>query len=170
MEVVIIRHAIAEPRVEEGGTQPEDSLRELTPKGRRRMKRAARGLRVLVPRFDLLGTSPLVRAAQTAEIVARVFGDIEITTVPALKPGAGPEAVVSWLNEVESSGTVALEGHEPDLSGLATHLLSAQQQPFLSFGKGGAALLEVPAGVPPSGASLVWLATPRLLRRLDRRG
>jgi phosphohistidine phosphatase len=168
MEVVLIRHAIAEPRVDEGGTQPNDALRELTTKGRRRMKRCARGLRVLVPRLDILATSPLARAAQTAEIVARAYDGMEPTTVPALKPGGGADGVVRWLREVESSGTVALVGHEPDLSELAIHLLTSLQHNFLAFAKGGAGLFEVPAGVPAGGAQLLWLATPRMLRRLDR--
>src|SRR5207302_5715910 len=73
MQLLLIRHAPAEPRLEDGGTQPDDGLRALTPKGRRRMRRAARGLLVAQPTVDLVATSPLVRTTQTAEIVAEAY-------------------------------------------------------------------------------------------------
>src|SRR5688572_12067251 len=133
MQILIIRHAIAEPRVDEGGTQPDDRLRQLTSKGRRRMKRGARGLDLIHPRIDILATSPLVRAVQTATIVAGVYHGIEVTTVDELAPGAGTDTVVGWLRSVESDGTVAIVGHEPDLSDLATHLLTGRQHPFISL-------------------------------------
>ena len=169
MDVLLIRHAIAEPRSDEGGTQPDDRLRELTPKGRRRMKRGARGLCDLAPVIDLLASSPLARALQTAEIVSKAYDGLAVTTVPQLEPGVGVEAVVAWLKEVETSGTVALVGHEPDLSDLASYLATGQHRSVLTLDKGGACLLEVPAGVPPGEARLSWLATARLLRRLGRR-
>jgi phosphohistidine phosphatase len=169
MDVLMIRHAIAEPRADEGGTQPDDRLRELTPKGRRRMKRGARGLRRLAPSVDLLATSPLARALQTAEIVSRAFDGHQITVVPELEPGVDSDAVIGWLRQVETSGTVALVGHEPALSGLVTALLAARERSFLELDTGGACLLEVPAGVPPGEARLVWLATARQLRILGRK-
>ena len=168
MEVLLIRHAIAEPRPDEGGTQPDDNQRALTSKGRKRMKRGARGLVQTVPTINVLASSPLVRAMQTAEIVAKAYDGLEIVTVPALAPGAGADATVGWLRSVESSGTVALVGHEPDLSMLATHLITAYQQSFLELAKGGACLLDVPAGVAAGTSRLVWLATPKQLRRLGR--
>jgi len=66
MEVLLIRHAIAEPRPDEGGNQPDDRLRELTSKGRKRMKRGVKGLAKTVPTINVLASSPLVRAQQTA--------------------------------------------------------------------------------------------------------
>jgi phosphohistidine phosphatase len=168
MEVLIIRHAIAEPKTEEGGSQPDDRLRELTAKGRRRMKRGARGLKAIQPEITLLASSPLIRAVQTAEIVARAYGDIEVTIVPELSPGSSPESVTQWLRKVESAGTVALVGHEPGLTELLVHLLTHRQQHFLGFGKGGAALVELTQGGGSGDAHLVWLATPRLLRQAGR--
>src|SRR5688572_8905216 len=118
MEALLIRHAIAEPRPEDGGTQTDDALRELTPKGARRMKRGAQGLKVIRPSIDLLATSPLVRAKETAEIVAKVYGGIKLAIIPELAPRVGAEGVMAWLRSVESKGSVALVGHEPDLSDL----------------------------------------------------
>jgi phosphohistidine phosphatase len=169
MEILIIRHAIAEPRSDEGGTQPDDHLRELTPKGRRRMKRAARALHRLVPTVDLLASSRLVRARQTADIVSRAYGGFPITNVPEFEPGASLDGMLSWLRQVETSGTVAVVGHEPSLSGLVSHLVAGPAHSVLVLDKGGACLLEVPAGVPPGEARLFWLATSRQLRALGRK-
>jgi phosphohistidine phosphatase len=168
MQLLVIRHAIAEPRVEDGGDQPDDRLRELTPKGRRRMKRGARGLEAVQSGIDILATSPLARATQTASIVADAYG-VEITTIPELSPGAGSDAVEGWLRSVELDGTVAIVGHEPDLSELVTHLLTGRSHSFLSLGKGGACLLEIPAGVSPGPGRLLWLLSPGQLRRLGRK-
>jgi phosphohistidine phosphatase len=63
---------------------------------------------------------------------------------------------------------VAVVGHEPDLSNLATHLTTAYQHSFLELEKGGACLLDVPAGVAAGASRISWLATPRQLRRIGR--
>jgi len=69
---------------------------------------------------------------------------------------------------VKPGRTVIAVGHEPDLSCLATRLVGHRSDPILSLGKGGACLLEIPEGVQSGGATLIWLLTPRQLRRLGR--
>jgi phosphohistidine phosphatase len=133
------------------------------------MKRAARGLEVIEPRIDILATSPLARAAQTAAIVAEAYDSLDITTVGELAPGGGNGAITEWLRSVEIDGTIALVGHEPDLSGFAVHLLTEGKHSFLSLGKGGACLLEIQSGVAPGEARLLWLLGPGQLRRLGRK-
>jgi phosphohistidine phosphatase len=66
----VIRHAPAADRAEFAKTGKDDSERPLTDDGKTKMRRAARGLRSLVPKLDLLASSPYVRAHETAEIVA----------------------------------------------------------------------------------------------------
>ncbi|MBI4502759.1 MAG: histidine phosphatase family protein [Gemmatimonadetes bacterium] len=168
MDLLLIRHAIAEPRIDEGGAQPEDALRELTGKGRRRMQRVARALRRIRPDIEVLATSPFVRAAETAKILAAGYQNLKPISIPEIQPGAGVDAMLAWLRGLDTSGTVVVVGHEPDLSNLASRLLSERHDGVLSLGKAGACLLEVPAGVPPAGATLVWLLTPRQLRWLGR--
>ena len=168
MEVLLVRHAIAELKVEEGGTQPEDALRALTGKGRRRMNRIARALRRVHPKVELLATSPFVRAAETAQILAKQYENVKPISIPELQPGAGVDAVCAWLRGLDVAGTVAAVGHEPDLSTLAGYLLAERKNGLVTLGKGAACLLEVPAGVQPGEGSLQWLLTPRQLRRLGR--
>ena len=159
MQLLVIRHAIAELKPEEGGTQQDDSLRELTAKGRKRMKAVARGLRKVHADIALLASSPLVRAVETAQIVSAVY-KVPVRTVPELAPGVGAKAVMSWLRGLEADGTVAIVGHEPDLSTLGQHVLGAPH-PVLVLKKGGAFLLDLDGN---GEARFEWLATPRMLR------
>jgi len=154
VKLVLIRHGRAQDRI----LLQRDHARSLTAQGRRRMRLAGRGLRTLLPDLDVLATSPLVRACQTAEIVARVYDHAPgITRLPALKPGQPLRAVLAWLREQPPEATVALVGHEPDLGRLISWLLSGRQTSFVQFKKGGAALLEF-SHVPRAGnGTLVWL-------------
>ena len=70
MHIVIVRHGIAEDREASNRAAPDDALRQLTKEGRQKMRKAAKGLKRILPALDLIATSPLMRAAQTAEILA----------------------------------------------------------------------------------------------------
>lgn len=164
MRLLVIRHAIAQSREEFEGD--DDSLRPLTPEGRRRMKRGARSLAGIVPDVDVLGSSPLLRARQTAEIVAGVYDEMEISTVDALVPDGDHEAFISWLHRQRDAELVAVVGHEPHLGTLVTWLLTGLAEPRVPLGKGGACLLDFSATPRAGGATLVWSLTPELLQRL----
>lgn len=162
MRLLVVRHAIAFDREEWQGADDE---RPLTDEGRKKMKRVARGLTRLVERLDLLGASPLVRAQQTAGIVAAAYGDLRITTVPALAPGEPPKALAHWLLGLRHD-TVAVVGHEPHLSGTVAWLLTGTERHVLELKKGGACLLDVPGEVVPGRATLLWALWPGQLRDL----
>jgi phosphohistidine phosphatase len=161
MRLVIIRHAAAVP----AGTPgiPDDD-RPLTPRGRARFELAARGLARIVARPDVLLTSPLPRARATAEIAARAFGRIEPAIEPALAHGT-PAGIVAALARQPARATVALVGHEPTLGSLLAQLLAADSGARFAFKKGGAALVDLPAG-PRAAGRLVWFVKPRILRAL----
>src|SRR5205814_283725 len=95
MQLLVVRHAIAEER--EKWSPRDDKLRPLTDDGKKKMKEAAKGLRALVPKIDVLATSPLTRAAQTAQLLAKVYETGEPVTVEALAPGQRPPALATWL-------------------------------------------------------------------------
>lgn len=166
MQLILVRHALAEPRPEEGGTQNDDALRRLTPKGVRKMRGAAAGLVIAAPAPQVLATSPLVRAVETAEIIGEAYDRLVPETVSELKPRAGADAVIAWLRHIPEGHRVVAVGHEPDLSVVAATLLTSHSTPIFSFKKGAACLIDVPAGVTPGIASLQWFLTPRQLRRL----
>jgi len=164
MRLLIIRHAIAVP----GGTPGiADDDRPLTPRGRRRFRRAARGLARIAKCPDVLLSSPLARAMATATLAAKAWGGIEPTVEPALAQG-NPARVLAALAAQPRDAAVAVVGHEPYLSALLAALLGAPEGDRLSFRKGGVALVELP-GAPRDGGQLLWFLPPKLLRRLARR-
>src|SRR5580692_8521046 len=73
LDLLIVRHGPAGDRDEWAASGKDDDERPLTARGIREMRRAARGLRRLVGSVDAIGTSPLVRARETAEILGRAF-------------------------------------------------------------------------------------------------
>ena len=141
-----------------------DDERPLTKKGERRFRRAAEGLARIVKRPDALLSSPLPRARRTAEIAAKAWGKVEVAEEPALAGGSYNE-IATALSRFPADSTVAIVGHEPDLSGLLGRLLGTSHGERLTFKKGGAALTEVPGPVSEGGV-LVWYLPPRFLRRL----
>jgi phosphohistidine phosphatase len=166
MKLLVIRHGVAGTRDEWAGTGRPDTHRPLTEEGRKKMRRAARGLRAVVPRIDVLASSPLVRATQTAEIVAAEYGDLPFDAIAELSPERRPDELLGWLRSQKPGTTVAVVGHEPHLGFLAGWLLTARNDSFVDFRKGGAVLLEFDD--PPAGgnAVLAWALTPRQLRTL----
>ena len=88
MQVLVVRHAIAEQQEGFARTGKDDSRRPLTDDGRGKMHRGAAGLRAVVPAIDVLATSPLLRAVQTAEILAAVYNGRNMVTVRELSPTA----------------------------------------------------------------------------------
>ena len=166
MQLLVVRHAIAEEREQFRSSGQDDALRPLTEGGRRKMERVALGLRRIVKTIDLIATSPFVRAAQTAAIVAHAYGDIAPITADELSPHNTPASLVVWLRRHEEAEVVAVVGHEPDLGILITWLLAGLAEPRVPLRKGGAALLDIATHPAPGAAVVRWVLTPALLRTL----
>jgi phosphohistidine phosphatase len=165
MRLLLIRHATAVEREDFARTGKDDALRPLTDDGRKKMKQNARGLRTLVPAIDLLATSPLTRAAQTAAILDSVYSGLDEEEIDELSPETTPEGFLRWLRK-QKVDTVAAVGHEPSLSQILGWLLTGTERKLFAFRKGGACLLELPDEPAGGTATLVWALTPAQLRRL----
>lgn len=163
MMLLLLRHAKAEERSLSG---LRDARRALTVEGRRDMRKVAEGVAALVPDLKVLATSPLVRAVQTAGILARRYRKLKAVECAALAPGRGPKAVLEWLGRQSGQATVGLVGHEPDLGELASYLLAGRGQSFIPFKKAGACLIEFEAMPVPGEGRLLWLLGPAPLRKL----
>jgi phosphohistidine phosphatase len=161
MRLLMLRHAVA---VERGTPGVADPDRPLTPEGERKFKKAARGLVRVAPRPEAILSSPLPRAWRTAEIAASAWGRVTPEKTPALL-GDSLVALAQALAPHGALATVALVGHEPHLSGVLAELLGSGTAERLAFRKGGAALVDLPAGLT-EGGTLVWFLTPKLLRAL----
>lgn len=168
MQLLLIRHGPAGDRETFAETGRDDAERPLTAPGTRKMRRIAKGLRRAIGAIDVIGSSPLVRAARTAAIVAREYGLSDVAEVDALAPGASVEKLAVWLRRQKETPVVAIVGHEPDLGALATWLLSGGTESRVPLGKGGACLLEIEGRVKAGSAVLRWALTPALLRRLGK--
>lgn len=166
MQLLVIRHAIALDRDEFAETGRPDAERPLTEQGRRKMVRSAEGLRTIAPTPAVIGSSPFVRAAETARIVAEVFGVATIEVVEALTPEQRPSALLPWLERQARHDCVAVVGHEPHLSTLVTWLLSRRAESAVEMKKGGACLLALGSRPGGGAAALQWLLTPSQLRAL----
>jgi phosphohistidine phosphatase len=166
MRLLIIRHGIAMAQEEFASSGQPDDMRPLTTRGMKKMKRAARGLRTEVESLDHVATSPLTRAVQTAEIVTDVFGVDEAEVTASLVPGVAFEDFETWIAAHANQEVIAVIGHEPHLSSLATWLLTGSGDSRLNLGKGGACLIEFRAEPRRNAGMLLWLLTPRQLRAL----
>lgn len=166
MDLVLVRHAIAEEREVFALTGEPDRMRPLTPRGKKRMQRAAAGLRRLVPAVDVLATSRLVRAIETAEIVSNAYGGLDVIELAELAPEGAPESLLRWLQSQDDDSTIVVVGHEPSLSTHVSWLTARAEEPFLDFKKGGACLLTFCDEIYSGAATLRWLLTPAQLRAL----
>jgi phosphohistidine phosphatase len=166
MDLLVIRHAVAGDRDTFAKTGKSDELRPITEEGTRKMLRSAQGLRRIVDHIDYLATSPLVRARQTAQIVADELGTKVDEKTDVLSPESKPAQFAQWLDAHRTHDIVAVVGHEPHLSTLVTWLVSGVDESRIELGKGGACLLTL-EGRPRRGcARLRWLLTPRQLREI----
>jgi phosphohistidine phosphatase len=166
MNLLVIRHAIAEDRARYAQTHADDAGRPLTAEGEKKMRRIARGLRAIVPEVNLLATSPLTRAMQTAAIVARAYERPAPAIVPVLAPAQPIEAVAAWLERQRRHDVVAVVGHEPALSRMVSWLLAGVDRSFLELKKGAACLVACEDTVAAGSATLRWALTPSQLRGL----
>jgi len=166
MRLLIIRHGVADDREAFAKSGQDDALRPLTKDGRKKMKKAAMGLKQVVPELTVIATSPLVRAVQTGEILASEYDGVRTVQVAALSPRKPPAALLEWVNAHGPQATVALVGHEPHLGTFLSWLVSGLQESFVDLKKGGAAMVEAPSPVAAGRAKLLWMAKPGQLRRL----
>jgi phosphohistidine phosphatase len=169
MELLIVRHGPAGNAAEKAAWKMSgrpDSERPLTKDGLRRTRDAAAGLARVVDGCGLVATSPWKRAAQTAAAVAKAL-DADIVNCSALIPDSPFEDVLAWL-KTRREKRLALVGHDPHLSELASWLLTGTKRSILRLKKPQALLLDLKK-LESGAAELVWSLPPRQLRALGRR-
>jgi phosphohistidine phosphatase len=165
MEIWVLRHA----KAEEKGTSKPDEERALTPGARRKMRSAARAITRLEPKFDAILTSPLLRARQTAEPVARALSlrDVLIES-DALSPQADPKAILLEI-EKRRFGRVLVVGHMPHLGRLLGYLLTGHTNTLIEIKKGALARIEFDGRIPKPPGTLTLLLTSKALAPQSRR-
>jgi phosphohistidine phosphatase len=162
MELYILRHGIAVERGSPG--YKKDGDRPLTKEGEEKMRQIAEAMLVMDLKFDLILSSPYIRAEQTARIVATEL-DEDVTFTEFLLPNANALELIREIND-EKPQRVLLVGHEPDLSRLASLLVTGASDATIELKKGGLCKLTLDKLAFAQCATLNWLLTPRLLRQL----
>jgi phosphohistidine phosphatase len=167
MNLYLMRHGIA--LAQDDPSVAHDAERPLTNKGVKRMRKAARGVRQLDIPFDAVLTSPLLRARQTAEIVASTLAlESRLEEISGLAPESTVEHLMFGLTRYQDREHVLLVGHEPLLGNTAAFLLGGRKPVNLKldFKKGSLCCIEVDALPSASPGTLQWLLTPKQLRSL----
>jgi phosphohistidine phosphatase len=161
MNLYLLRHGIA---VDHGAPGfAKDADRPLTPEGERKLWQATEAMQALGLSFDLILSSPLLRARQTAEIVAEAFrARKKLEFSDTLAPAGSPKKLVELLNHHDPPlEDVLLSGHEPYLSELISLLLSGGEHLSITMKKGGLCKLAVESLKHGRCARLEWLLTPK---------
>ncbi|MEW5800327.1 MAG: phosphohistidine phosphatase SixA [Bacteroidota bacterium] len=165
MNLYILRHAIAVAR---GTDEYPNDDRPLTHEGIDKMKQEAVCFPLLVKEIDVIYTSPLSRARETAEIAARSLkAERKVKITDLLLPGADNEALFDLLNKEKKSDSVMIVGHEPHLSFVASSLLGVNDA-VVEFKKGALCLIEIGGSVRKGSGTLKWLLQPKQLRSMGR--
>jgi len=167
MNLYLMRHGIASAR--DDTSVKHDGERPLTDKGIKRMRKAAKGVLRLAISFDSVLSSPLLRARQTAEIVARTLGiEDRLEEISGLAPESNVEHLLFGLTRYQDREHLLLVGHEPLLSSFAVYLLAGQKPVNLKldFKKGCLCRIETETLSAGNPAKLHWLLTPKQLRWL----
>lgn len=160
--VYLVRHGSAGPPP----AGMSDNDRALTPDGQRKMRRIALGLKRLGVAPDVVLSSPLRRAEETAAVVTNTLArQPHVEIYPLLAPGHEAGEVLKGLRPHRAARELVLVGHQPDLGRLASHLLTrASTLAPLPFKKGAVAAIRVDAIPPRAPGILMWFMTPKQLR------
>jgi phosphohistidine phosphatase len=166
MRLLIVRHAIAEDREAFAAGGFPDFERPVTAAGRKKMIKAAAGLRAVAPQLDHLITSPFTRAAETADIVAKALGLPQPDTSALLTPERHPREFLDWLMAHPLANGVGVVGHEPHLGRLISWCLTGNVDAHFDLKKGGVARIDFPDKLEEGKGVLRWLLTPSQLCKL----
>ena len=162
MKIYLIRHASA---VGIGGGIVRDAQRTLTNEGKSEAAHVARAMKSIGVKPDILVTSPLIRAKETAEILQSELGG-ELHTSDSLAPGVTPANVFRFLSKFPDANEIVLAGHEPDMGDLVKVLVGGGIEFSMPFTQAGVCCVEV-VDVPPSMAGILkWLITPAVASKM----
>jgi phosphohistidine phosphatase len=158
MQLFFLRHGLADRSAWHG----DDFKRPLTPKGRSRMQREARQLGRIGLQVDYILSSPLIRAVQTAEIVASFLKRKDrLVLDDRLKPSFDMAKLQALLTDYADAEKLMLVGHEPDFSTVIGQVIGEGD---VVCKKGSLARIDLDSLHTLHG-ELVWLLPPRILIR-----
>lgn len=157
MELFVLRHGKAGPSL----NGSDDGKRALTADGKNEIRKIGSWIQKKKFGFDVIATSPLTRAYETAEIVARSLGQKERLAVwEELTPGGDVDTICYHTAQYGADAAILLTGHEPLLSMLVSRIISENDSVSLIFAKGGLAKIRNYSFDKRPAGDLQWLLTP----------
>jgi phosphohistidine phosphatase len=165
VELYSIRHGLAVDRK----VGIEDAERPLTEEGHRKTEKVAKRLQQLGIQFDLIQTSPLVRARQTAEILRFCGLSSQIEESVYLAPDGNSDVrakLRNWLEQwkrADDGFKLAIVGHQPDLGQWAEILVWGDTRAGIILKKAGIIGLKLPSSMSVGCSQLFWLTSPKFL-------
>jgi len=163
MELFILRHGEAGQRL---SSNPGDRQRSLTATGKEEVTGVAKALRRIGTKFDIIASSPLKRAYETAAIVANVFKmSNKLQTWSELAPEGVRTEVYQKICRLRQEYSILLVGHEPQLSEIINDIIHASRSKSgkIVLKKAGLVRIRVITCNPVLNGELRWLLTPKLL-------
>ena len=158
MDLFILRHG----KAGKSSGVPDDAARVLTRKGDKELKRIAQWMKAQEFSFDIIATSPLQRALETATVIASVLGqEDKLTSWDELAPGGDPDTVCYKAAQEENDARVLVIGHEPGLSRLISRIISGNPDSSIIIAKGGLAKIRNYSFTARPSGELQWLLTPK---------
>jgi phosphohistidine phosphatase len=165
-DLYFLRHGIA---VDHGAAGFSEETRPLTKEGEEKMHRAAEGMKRLELSFDVLMSSPLVRARQTAQMVQKlIHPKKEVEIEPLLLPG---KFLLDFLKRLRGrkEKSFLLVGHEPSMSEWIHELLKGGPQSSIEMKKGALCQVRVDLDLRGWNSELIFLASSKMLRLMSEK-
>lgn len=154
MEVYLIRHGIAAER----GTYADDDARPLVAEGKEKTTQVARRLAKMGVSFEVILTSPLIRAQETAAILLKQGLSDRLEVFPPLAPSGEISPWLDWY-QLNNPQTVALVGHQPDLGNWTEMLVTGEIRDQIILKKAGIIGIEIPTRENIIGNCQLFLLT-----------
>ena len=172
MDLFILRHGCAGNRLSD---PMKDTKRQLTISGKKEVVEIAKSLKKLGVNFNVIISSPLARAFQTAKIIAKEYKLIEqIEQSEELKPNGSKDFLYNKLSKSNIDSVILIVGHEPYLSSMINDIISKndtdrnynKNNNNIILKKAGVARIKITSTVPKLKGELRWLLTPRILKKI----
>jgi phosphohistidine phosphatase len=165
MRLIFLRHGIAEGHF--NFDQDADFMRTLTPEGIKRLNKTLKLFRVSQKKIDVIFTSPLARAVQTAELFWDHYRDADLEIMADLDILDDPVHLVEYISFLPTDGVYAFVGHDPHLTKVIAALLALHpEHDFMTLKKGGICVLE---GGMWKGFTMELLMSPKFLSQVTEK-
>jgi phosphohistidine phosphatase len=162
MRLIFLRHGLAEGHF--SNEQDKDFERELTLEGIKRLHKTFRLFKKIQPSVDVIFSSPLARAIQTAELFWAYYQDSDLEMMADLDILDDPRHLVEYISFLPTDGQYVFVGHDPHLTKVIAALLALHpEHDFMTLKKGGICVLE---GGMWKGFKMESLIQPKLLKTI----